>query len=131
MAVDYANFRAIAERLITENGRALTVVRKDQGNPVDPGKPWRASTGAADITLVITGVFTDFEQDDFDGTVVRRGDKRVLAAASEVETVAGASFDELEDFDYILDAGDRWDIVKVDVIQPGADRILYDIQVRK
>ena len=131
MALDYTNFRAVAERLITENGRALTLVRKDQGNPADPLKPWRASTGAADVSFAITGVFVDFEQEDFDGTLVRRGDKRVLAAASEVETAAAPDFDEVEDFDYVLDAGDRWDVVKVDVVQPGTARILYDIQVRK
>lgn len=131
MAVNYTNLRAVAERLIGENGRSLTLVRRDQGNPTDPAKPWRDSTGASDVTLVVTGVFIDFEQEDTDGTLVRRGDKRVLAAASEVETVAGASFDELEDYDYILDGTDRWDIVKVDVIEPGSLRVLYDIQVRK
>lgn len=131
MALDYTKFRAVAEQLITDNGRALTLVRKDQGNPADPAKPWRASTGAADVSLAITGVFIDFEQEDFDETLVRRGDKRVLAAASQVETVAGASFDEIEDFDYVLDGTDRWDIVQVNVIEPGSLRILYDIQVRK
>jgi hypothetical protein len=131
MAINIANMRATAQRLISENGRAMTLVRLDQGNPTDPTKPWRESTGASEVIFSIIGVFTEFEKEDFDGTLVRRGDKRVLAAASAVEVAAGFSDNAVEDYDMVLDGTVRWKIVDVRVIQPGVDKVLYDIHVRQ
>src|SRR3546814_14993330 len=95
MALNYANFRLLAERLINENGRSLTLVRKDQGNPVDPLKPWRASTNAAEISFAIVGVFIEYEKDEVDGTIVKRGDKRLLLAAKDVDDTAPANLKEI------------------------------------
>ena len=132
MALDYANFRNLADRLIGENGRPLTIVREDQGNPADPTKPWRGSTGASTVSTVVTGVFVEFEKEDFEGTLVRRGDKRVLIAAQDVEDeTTGTQNVKVEDYDFILDGAVRWKIVTADLIEPGPLRIMYDVQVRQ
>lgn len=132
MAFDYAKFRLLAERLIEENGRTITLVRQDQGNPADAAKPWRASTNANEITTDVIGVFTDFEKEDFEGTLIRRGDKRVLIAAKSVEDATSGSLNvKVEDFDAILDDGVRWKILTADLIEPGSSRIMYDVQVRQ
>src|SRR3546814_4919423 len=73
----------------------LTLVRKDQGNPVDPLKPWRASTNAAEISFAIVGVFIEYEKDEVDGTIVKRGDKRLLLAAKDVDDTAPANLKEI------------------------------------
>lgn len=129
MALDYANFQLLAERLINENGRSLTLVRRDQGNPVSPTEPWRASTDASEISFPVLGVFIEYEKEDVDGTLVKRGDKRLLVAAKDIEDTAPAN-ENVEDYDEVVDGGESWRIMDVNVIEPGATRILYDIQVR-
>ncbi len=132
MAFNYANFRTLAERLIEENGRDFSLVRRDQGNPVDSAKPWRDSTEAATITVTVKGVIIEYETEDFDGTLVRRGDKRVLIADKSVIDEGGSAANLIiEDYDHILDAGVRWKIENADTIEPGDTRIMYDLQVRK
>lgn len=132
MALNYTRFRALAERLIEENGRTIQLVRKDQGNPVDSDKPWRESTGADDITFDVIGVFIDFEADDVDGTLVLRTDKRVLIADKSVTEEGGSAANlNIEDYNSIIDGGTRYAIVKPTVIEPGNQRIMYDLQVRQ
>lgn len=132
MALDYANFRTLAERLIEENGRTITLVRKDQGNPVVSAEPWRASTNVAEITFDVLGVFIEFEKDEVDGTIVMRGDKRVLVAAKSVTDEGGSAANlDIEDYNAIVDNGVRWRIITPGVIEPGDTRILYDIHVRQ
>lgn len=130
--VDYASFRNLAERLIEENGRDLSLVRRDQGNPVDPAKPWRASTEAAEITVVVKGVVIEFEKEDFDGSLVRRGDKRILIADKSVLDEGGSAANlQIEDYDHVLDGTVRWKILGANTIDPGDTRIMFDLQVRQ
>ncbi len=132
MALDYASFRLLAERLIESNGRDLSLVRRDQGNLTDPAKPWRGSTEAGTITVVVKGVFIEFEKEDFDGTLVRRGDKRVLIADKSVIDEGGSATNlKIEDYDHILDGLIRWKIMQAELIEPGPLRIMYDIHVRQ
>ena len=130
--VDYANFRNLAERLIEENGRTLTLVLQDQGNLTDPNKPWRDSTEAAEIRFDVLGVFVKFDNEAIDGETVRLGDKQVLIAAKSVEDESGSAPNiEIEDYDFLLDGTARWNIVNVELIEPGPVRILYEAHVRK
>lgn len=130
--VNYANFRTLAERLIEKNGRDISLVRRDQGNPTDAAKPWRDSTEAATITVIAKGVIIEFETEDIDNSLVRRGDKRVLLADKSVIDEGGSATNLIiEDYDHILDAGVRWKIIEANVIEPGDTRIMYDIQIRK
>ncbi len=130
MALNYANFRTLAEKLIGENGRTLTLIKVDRGNPVDVTEPWRDSTDAAEVLVPITGVFIEFETQDIDGTLVRRGDKRVLVAAIDVEQ-ANKAAEDVENFDKILDGTVSWKIQNVGIIEPGDLTIMYDIHVRQ
>lgn len=132
--VNYTSFRLLAERLIGENGRALTLRRVDQTNAEDPLKPWRApaSMGSGNVSLPVVGVFTEYDKEDIDGTLVRAGDKRVLVAAKDTEDAqTGSENIIIEDFDTILDGTTVWKIIKVSVIEPGSLRVLYDIQARR
>jgi hypothetical protein len=130
--VDFNSMRNLAERLIEENGRTLTVTRSDKENDADSAKPWRGTTGAGEISVDVLGVFVEFEKEDFDGTLVRRGDKRVLIAAKSVEDESGnASNIQIEDYDYLFDNNVRWKILAANLIEPGPVRIFYDVQVRQ
>ncbi len=132
--VDFVSLRLTAERLINENGRTLTLQREDQVNPVDPAEPWREAdpAGVNIVSLSVLGVFIEFEKEDFDGTLVQRGDKRVLISAKDIEDVqTGTENINIEDFDTLLDSTAIWKIITAEVIEPGSLRIMYDIQVRK
>ncbi len=132
MALDYASFRLLAERLIEANGRDLSLVRRDQGNLIDPAKPWRGSTEAAEVTVVVKGVFIEFEKEDFDGSLVRRGDKRILVADKSVIDEGGSATNlKIEDYDHVLDNKVRWKIITAVLIEPGDTRIMFDLQVRQ
>ncbi len=131
MALDYVSFQNLAERLIESNGRTLSLVRRDQGNLIDLAKPWRGSTEAAEITVIVKGVFIKFEKEDFDGSLVRRGDKRILIADKSVQDESSASNLDIEDYDHVLDATVRWKIITAEPIEPGSLRIMYDLQVRQ
>ena len=131
MALDYTSFQNLAERLIEANGRTLSLVRRDQGNPTDPAKPWRGSTEADEITVVVTGVVVEFEKEDFDGSLVRRGDKRILIADKSVNDESSASNLQIEDYDHVLDGSVRWKIINAELIEPGPLRIMYDLHVRQ
>lgn len=132
MALNYTSLRATAERLIEENGRTLTLVRKDQGNPVDPAKPWRASTGAAEITVDVIGVVLEFEKDEVDGTLVLKTDKRVFVADKSVVDEGGSAANlKIEDYSDLVDGTTRYRIINPTTIEPGGQRIYYDLQVRQ
>ena len=131
MALDYAALRRTAERLIEDNGRTLTLVRKDQGNPVDPAKPWRSSTGADEITIDVIGVVIEFEKDEVDGTLVLRGDKRIFVADKSVTDSSNASNLKIEDYSDVVDGSTRYRIINPTTIEPGGERIYYDLQVRQ
>lgn len=130
--VNYTSFRSLAERLIEANGRSLSLVRRDQDNPTDPVKPWRDSTEAAEITVAVIGVVIDFEKEDFDGSLMRRGDKRILVADKSVIDEGGSAANlNIEDYDHIIDGGVRWKILSAKVVEPGDTRIMFDLQVRQ
>lgn len=129
MALDYVAFRLLAERLILENGRDLTIIKVDRGNPVSASEPWRASDNTAEVQIPVTGVFVEFEMEDIDGTIVRRGDKRVLVAAIDIEQ-ANKAAEDVENFDKLLDGTVSWKIEHAEIIEPGSLTILYDLHVR-
>lgn len=129
MALNYTQLRTTAERLIEDNGRSMTLTQRDTGNPIDPNKPWRGSTGASDVSVSVIGVFIDYETDLIDGEIIMRGDKRVLVAAKSVSDASPSNLN-LEEYDFLVDGSVSWEIVKVDTVEPGSDRILYDLQVR-
>lgn len=132
MAISYPNLKSLAERLIEANGRDLTLVRRDQGNLVNAAEPWRGSTETAEIKFVVKGVFVEFESEDFDGTLVRRGDKKILISDQSVIDEGGSATNlQIEEYDHILDGGVRYKILNVKTIQPGPTRIFFEIHARQ
>ena len=132
MAFNYTAFRELAERLIEENGRTITLVRQDQDNPTDPAKPWRSSTPEDEVTVDVLGVFTEYDKEVVDGEIIKRGDKLVWVAAKSVEDeLTGTQNVKIEDYDAIRDGTVRWKIVEANLIEPGDQRIVYAVQVRQ
>lgn len=126
--VDFVALAAIAERLITENGRAVTVVKLNQGSD-DTAKPWR---GVADpratpvATVTGNGVFVELSSLSELGIQAsddKRVEKVVMFAANDDDGNNLLTFDEL------IDDTERWKIVASQVLQPADTKILYFFEV--
>jgi hypothetical protein len=77
----------------------------------------------------VVGVFIDFDKEDVDGTIVKRGDKRVLISAKDIDDEAPAN-PNIEDYDIITDGSINWRIMNSNIIEPGNLRIMYDLHAR-
>lgn len=132
MAIDYVKMRALAERLIAENGADCTFVRNSR-TPVDTSKPWRAPiTDPSDpddppVSVVARAVVVPTNEDD-DDDAMRRGDAVAYVAADTFG--AGMPFVEaaMDGFDFMTDAFNLvWRVAKVQTIAPGPLRVVYQI----
>lgn len=130
--VNITSLRLVAERLIEANGRTISLVRRDEVTPLDPTKEWRANTTTTQVTISVIGAFIDFDSDDLDGTIIRRGTKRVLVSAKSAEEAGVNSLTDIENYDRLLDADNTsWSIDAVSVIQPGTEKVAYDVRVSR
>jgi len=130
MAINYATLRKVAERLIDENGRDITIVRRSR-TPADPAKPGRApETTTTSLTVKGVILFADLEQ--VDNVTVEREDRIAFISAEAVENINSTVM--LEDYDYVVDGDDQLDIINKNVIEPGisgSSRVLYVLQLRE
>jgi len=113
---------ATAERLITANGRPVTLVLHGK-DPLNSEQPWRGQAAPARAQVVGTGVFTGssaFRSGDAGKSI---GERFLLFAANE----DGGHL--LEEFDEVRDGAVSWGIVNAYVFNPGGTRILYEFEL--
>ena len=79
MAVNYANMRALAARLISENGKPITLTRTTNG-AYDP-----ATGGATETISNIegNGVLLKYSNREIDGTTILSSDRKMLYTGTE------------------------------------------------
>ena len=129
--VNYVSLARTAERLIEANGRTFTLVRVGE-TAVDPAKPYGPDTSAGESRHTVLGVIVDFDNEDIDGQVIRRGDKQCLIAHNSIVDVAsGSESIVIEEFDSLEDGTEVWKIAGVKTVNTGYTRIMYDLQLRK
>jgi hypothetical protein len=117
--VDYVKLAATAERLITKNGRPISIVSK--GALVDPAKPW---DGTADgVSENVSGVFTNYSRREVDGTKIQENDKRLFVPAQNLTA-------DILTAHKVIDGTITYQVVDVRVVQPGPITIGYELQVR-
>lgn len=130
--VNYVKIAATAKRLIEANGRTVSLVRLDR-DPADPDMPWRgpAVVDSAPYDPLDypspKAVIVPYTEDDIDGTLVRHGDKRAYVAATSTAVAAL----NLAEYDGLIDNGEQYKIVSVNILNPGEIIILYEMQLRK
>jgi hypothetical protein len=124
---DFSRMAATAQRLIEANGRPVTII-KHGANPQDSDKPWRAGSQYPVATVTGRAVFvapSDLGHRVQDVDNVRRAEKVALFAA------VNDGGHQLETFDVIEDGDSVWYIIKAEVLQPAATRLLYQFEVRR
>jgi hypothetical protein len=116
MAIDYARMRSTAIRLITENGRDITIRQKDESN-------FDSVAGTVDVSYIDTAamaVFVTITEANKPNNIVQDGDQWLF------------STEEVNKDDLIVDSADgtSWQAVYVDEKFPGPMKLVWRVQVR-
>lgn len=98
--------------LVTEDDRLLILEAGQSGQ----GGPKTTTQ------LSLYAVITDFNQNEIDGSLIRRSDKKAL--------IAGTAIDKPDTFDELITASARYKIINVEEITPGQKSVLYKLQLR-
>ena len=128
--VDYVKLAATAARLVSNNGRSITLVEFDK-TPDDADKPWRGAVDpriSPESTKVVSGVFVE------PSSAVRLGMSSevddLLKRSSQIIIVA--STDDLEVYNEVIDTDTkRWKIVGMEKLKPADTTLLYFIGVAR
>lgn len=136
MAINYARLQTIANKLITENGRSITLIKQNR-TAADPAKPWR---GAADLPLEtagtpVTAVFVALADSKTLGQFSFAQEGTIHKADSDQFFVSGKAIVDagidLTEYDTIQDGTEVWRITSVDELKPGSTVLLYYLNVSR
>lgn len=127
MATDYNEFVRLAQELIAENGRQVTLQKLD-ATAADISKPWKGP-GAPAVALakVLPAVFVPASGSGLGRDIVK---EELLDRVEQVALVAPTDV-SLEGFHAILDGGVRWNIDWAQALKPGPLVVLYVFGVKR
>lgn len=117
----YANAASVAKKQTESKGRNVTLRRNTEGT-YDPAADTISGASTADET--IKAVITEYEQGEIEETIIVRGDKKVLIAATSLSSPPDHN-------DIIVDGSQQYRIVHIQAVQPGDTLLLYKLHVRK
>jgi hypothetical protein len=121
--VNYVRLAATAERLITKNGRSVTVTKLDRV-AADPTKPWLSGGTTTDSVSAIA-VVIPIAFEEADGTNVKRGDAEAFVSHTENPTK------NLESYDTLTTSDETWEIMNIVLLNPGGVRLMYHAHLRR
>ncbi len=131
--VDYVKLSATALRLISNNGRTVELVRKDQA-PGDVTKPWNGPADATDALTTIRAVFVPPNTvRQFGLTALGQGTEfEEMITRSEHIAIVNPEELELRQFIKLKEAdGTEWGFTGIQVLKPGDIQLLAFIGVRR
>ena len=117
---DYSDQQESAYNAIKDNGTTISIRKFTEGtyNPATDsytGSTWTSYTAYA--------VMSRYKERDVDGTLVKKGDKRMLIPAYNLTVT-------LEEGDIIRHSSKDWRVVDPNPIEPDGTVIIYKAQVR-
>ena len=120
MAVNYTALAATAERLIRENGREVTIVKRIETPPV-AATPWEGDDSSAETTVTADAVFFDELVGSIAGepSADRTWIGMILIAANDAGT------EDLTTFDAIRDGGRHIELASISPLKPGSTLLIY------
>jgi hypothetical protein len=126
---DYTEFVELAQELIEDFGRQVTITRRNNTTPVDPARPWKGYTDADTEVTPIALFLPEFGQlintEDYEefAQLVREEKDTFLVAKGSVPS------SDLTTFDKLIDGGDVYSIDAVREFKPGGTVIFYAVDV--
>lgn len=132
--VDYVKLAGVAERLIRESGRAVTLVR----NPtlqVDSLKPWKGPdlVNGTETTLAVDAVFVTPNQVRIFG-LSALGDATQfvdMVAVSEQIMILFPGENNIKQFQTVRDGTINWNITGIQILKPGDTTLLAFVGTRR
>lgn len=117
----------LAKRLIDLNGERITI--KLYTTQEQPGKPWLPGQ-PVEQDVPASAVWLNYNTQESgktysDGTEIHRDDKKVLIAAQ------GLAADPNLQMQLIRADGSKWKAVKIKLLDPNGQKILYEVQARQ
>ena len=129
--VDYVKLAATAERLVRENGRPISFVRK-AGGPIDPSRPWKGSVDSEDI-LELNGVFVTPNQVRIFGlSALGEGTEFIdMVSFSEQIIITCPGENDLRLYQTVRDGTINWNVVAYQVLRPANLNLLAFVGTRR
>lgn len=133
MAFDYTEIQGVAETLITEFGRSVTLEKFNE-TLQDAGKPYLGSADPRSSPLATVTISAAVVEPD---STVQLGiatkDSELVKRSEQVMIIApGVSLaEDLATFDEVVDGSTRWKIQVVETLKPGPVILLYFVGVAR
>jgi hypothetical protein len=130
--VDYTRLAEMAERLVRNNGRSISFVKLNT-TPANPSRPWKGPASGGETTLALNGVFVPPNTvRQFGLTALGEGTEfKDLVTFSEQIIITAQGDNDLREFTSVVDNGDRWGIIGLQVLKPGSTTLLAFVGVRR
>jgi len=130
--VDYVKLAATAERLVTKNGRTVTLVRTGEV-PVDVDKPWLGNVAAGETTLVVPAVQLLPNAVRIFGLSALGEASRLseLISNSEIVYILFQGEVDLKPFTFVRDGGIDYQIEATQSLKPANTTVLGFVGVRR
>lgn len=122
--VDTAPLIATAQRLITENGRSVTLVQLDT-TLQDSDRPWLGPADARAVpesTLVLDGVFVTPSDAAKLGISLESDD--MIKLSEKIMMISPGPAVDISIYDEVIDGSDRLKIVASEQLKPGDELLI-------
>jgi len=117
----YSEMAEMAREQIDEYGR-LAIIRGTTGNTYNPSTD--TNSGGTITETSVKMLFTEYRAKEIDGTIILRGDKKVMIANAALNTPPMHN-------DIVIDGTNEYKVIDISTIQPGDTPLIYKLQVRK
>ncbi len=121
--MDYTRLRSMSNQQLKDKGLACTITKQTAGT-------YSTSTGVASVstsTQSAYGALFDYENKNIDGTLVKKGDRKLLLSALNT---AGAVLTAPSVNDTVTANSVTYTIVAIRPIEPSGVAVAYDCQIR-
>jgi len=129
---DYTELLAIAQELIEEYGRAVTLTGQAKA-PATASKPWEGPSTIASTPLALFGCFVPPNTvREFGLTALGLGTEfKDLITFSQQIMICSPGSTDISDYTNLVDGGVTWGIIGQQVLKPGPTVVLAFIGVRR
>ena len=128
--VDYVEFQDLAQELIAEFGRSVTLRRFTDVAPPDPNKPWVLGSPTITSSTVKAAFVPMNESPDQDHQLTDPG---ILSQMDESVCIVDALSSPIPPNlkDRILDGATEWVIERIGILKPGSLPIAYELRLKR
>lgn len=130
--VDLTPLIATAQRLITENGRAVTLVQFNT-TPSNSDKPWLGPAdprSSPDSTLAVDAVFVNPGETFSLGASFKVSD--LMKRSEQIMLVSPGASADMSLYNEVIDTdGSKWKIDQIEVLKPGTSVALVYVGVSR